>query len=64
MRSFFGGGLEAPRGTALQAWVPPVDVEETTEREIVVKADLLGVDPKDIEVTAHEGALIVKVQAP
>jgi HSP20 family protein len=61
VRSFFGGGLEATRGTALQAWAPRVDVEET-EKEIVVKADLPGVDPKDIEIIAHEGVLIVKGQ--
>ena len=46
-------------GGALQAWSPRVDVEET-DQEIVVKADLPGVDPKDIEINVSGGCLVVK----
>ncbi len=35
-----------------------VDLEET-DKEIVVKADVPGVDPKDVEVTVEDGILTV-----
>jgi HSP20 family protein len=35
-----------------------VDVEET-DMEVIVKADLPGVDPKDLDVSVLEGALII-----
>ncbi len=41
------------------AWIPSVDVYEEPER-FVVRADLPGVDPKDIEITAHEGVLTLR----
>jgi HSP20 family protein len=54
--TFFGP--EGP-GNGAKAWVPRVDVEET-DKEVLVKADLPGVDPKDVEVTVTEGALILQ----
>jgi len=45
-----------PRDTA---WIPSVDVHEETDR-YVVRADLPGVDPKNIEVTAEKGVLTVR----
>jgi HSP20 family protein len=48
----FGNGPET-------TWAPRIDME-TTEKEIIVKADLPGVDPKDLEITVLAGALVLK----
>ncbi|HEY8503831.1 MAG TPA: Hsp20/alpha crystallin family protein [Gemmataceae bacterium] len=53
----FGGPMEEAREVA--QWAPRVDVEES-EKEIVVKADIPGVDPKDIEVSVSDSSLILR----
>jgi len=56
----FGGELTPKAGPGEFAiWAPNVDVEET-EKEIVVRADLPGVEPKDVEVTVENDTLIVR----
>jgi HSP20 family protein len=40
-------------------WVPAFDIAET-ETEIVVKAELPGMDVKDIEITLTDGLLTIK----
>jgi HSP20 family protein len=58
MQQFFGE--EAGNGLSLaKSWSPRVDMEET-DREVVVKADLPGVDPKAIEVSVENGILTVR----
>jgi HSP20 family protein len=54
---FFGeyGG----NGFAMRNWAPRVDVEET-DKEILVKADLPGIDPKDIDIQVRDGLLTLK----
>jgi HSP20 family protein len=42
-------------------WLPVVDVHEEAER-FVVRVDLPGVDPKDVEITAEKGVLTVRGQ--
>lgn len=40
-------------------WVPAVDVREEAER-FLIRADLPGVNPKDIEVTMEAGVLTIR----
>ena len=40
-------------------WSPAVDIKEEDER-FVLKADIPGVDPKDIDVTMEDGVLTIK----
>ena len=42
-------------------WLPSLDVSET-KNDVVVKAELPGMDPKDIEVTLSDGHLMIKGQ--
>src|SRR6185369_2071551 len=51
------GYVGAPSGTV--AFIPAVDVQEEKDR-FVVKADLPGVKPEDIEVTAEKGILTLR----
>lgn len=50
------GGEE---GDGSYAWAPRVDIEET-DKEIVVKADLPGVNAKDLEITVANDVLTLK----
>lgn len=58
----FGGApaLAAGNGGQAASWMPAVDVL-TREGDIVVRAELAGVDPaKDIEISVHDGMLTIK----
>jgi len=54
----FGGEFNG-NGDAMKAWAPRVDVEET-DKEITVKADLPGVEPKDVEISVSGDTLTVR----
>ena len=54
-QSFWGTG-EALEGAA---WAPAVDIVET-DNEIILKADLPGVDPKDVDIQVHDGTLTLR----
>ena len=43
------------------SWIPQVDIREEADR-FVVTADVPGVEPKDIEITAEKGVLTVRGQ--
>jgi len=43
---------------AISAWAPRVDVKEEAER-FLIRADVPGVDPKDIEVSVEDGVLTI-----
>ena len=42
-----------------RTWAPPVDIYET-ENDIVLKAELPGVEPKDVEVKVEDNTLYLK----
>ena len=58
---FFNDTLSSPEASSPPsvAWVPRVDIHEEKDR-FVVLADVPGVDPKDIDITAEKGVLTVR----
>ena len=40
-------------------WLPSIDVSET-KNELVIKAELPGLDPKDIDISMNNGYLTIK----
>ncbi len=63
--NFLGGGFQSLTGlrqglpSAPQMMAPTMDVKEN-EKEIVVKADMPGMDEKDINLTIHNGVLSLR----
>ena len=56
MDRLFGDWPPATRGTG--SFVPRLDVSET-DKEVLVTAELPGLDEKDVEVTFSEGCLLI-----
>jgi HSP20 family protein len=56
--SFFETRPFKQKGTP-EAWMPSLDVSET-KNEIVVKAELPGIDPKEIDLSLNDGVLTIK----
>lgn len=56
--SFFEGGVRR-RTEEAGEWFPALDVAET-KNEIVLKAEIPGLDPKDIDISLGEGILTIK----
>jgi HSP20 family protein len=56
--AFFEG---RPRKNTMEEgeWLPSVDVSET-KNDLVVKAELPGMDPKDIDISLSDGLLTIK----
>jgi HSP20 family protein len=59
LERFFGKSLMEANGGASAAWQPSCDVEET-DKEIVVKADLPGVDAKDLDISLRDSTLTIR----
>lgn len=53
--------VHAAASDRVVAWSPAVDVHEEADR-FVVRADLPGVESKDIDVTAENGVLTIRGQ--
>jgi len=56
--SFLEGGLQKRAGEGRE-WFPFLDVAET-KNELVVKAEVPGMDPKDIDLSLSDGVLTIK----
>ena len=56
--SFFEEGLRS-RVEGEEEWLPALDRAET-DNEIVVKAEVPGMDPKDIDISLSDGMLTIK----
>lgn len=60
MNQFFGRDLPLfSRQTDLSDWQPAMDIEQK-DNLYIVKADIPGVDPKDIKVAMENGNLIIE----
>jgi len=55
---FFGLPTDGQNATQVTSWSPRVDISET-DKDLFIKADLPGVDPKDVEVTVRDGILTI-----
>ena len=42
------------------SWVPPVDIYQTNDKELVIKAELPDMTREDIDVTVDNGTLTIK----
>lgn len=59
-----GSRLRAANGsTTVADWVPAVDIVEEAER-FLLRADLPGVDPADIELSTDDGVLTLAGERP
>lgn len=45
---------------ARQAWVPPVDIFQNGNKEVVLKAELPDMNREDIDITVENGTLTLK----
>lgn len=55
----FSSETGAAADAAQVSWIPPVDIREESDR-FVVLADVPGVEPKDIHITADKGVLTIR----
>jgi HSP20 family protein len=61
MNRLFGNVYLRDEDTSLRgSWVPAVDIFETENHDLVVRAELPGMTREDIEVTVENGTLVLK----
>ena len=58
--NLYDRGSEEVTGTG--GWMPPVDIFETAEREIVLKAELAGLRREDIDLTVENSTLTIRAE--
>lgn len=56
---FFSGGDLFESGMNAGMWIPPVDLAETAEK-ITIKAEIPGIDPKEVNISIQENVLLIK----
>src|SRR3954447_8952425 len=56
--TFFGGGPANQGNGAIRRWIPPMDLVETDDH-LVLRADLPGIDEKDVDIEIKDGVLTV-----
>ncbi len=52
-------GVEDGSSVVTSAWIPAVDIREE-DNAFIIKADIPGVEPDDIDVTMENGVLTIK----
>lgn len=56
---FFKGGESSDFGMTPASWAPPLDLSETADK-VTVKAEIPGMDPKEIDISIQGDTLIIK----
>ena len=56
---FFKSGDLSDFGMETGAWIPPIDLAETDEK-FVIKAEIPGIDPKEIDISVKDNVLLIK----
>lgn len=59
VKRFFPSPASEGKGGVVATWEPRCDVEEN-DKEIVVKVDLPGVDPKDMDISISDNMMVVR----
>ena len=59
VKRFFGRELVETKNGPMETWKPSCDVEET-DKELLVKVDLPGVEPKDVDISFSDNTLVVR----
>ena len=57
-QEFFGKGWLTERFEGIE-WIPAIDVSET-DSEVIVKVDVPGVNPEDMEISLVDNVLVIK----
>ena len=61
MNRLFGNAYLRDEDTSFRGnWVPPVDIFETENHDLVVRAELPGMSRENIEVNVENGTLVLK----
>ncbi len=55
---FFDGGILDSR-TEIGMWLPPIDLSETADK-VIVKVEVPGIDPKEIDISIQDNTLLIK----
>ena len=57
LHEFFGGPIHT--GPLAEEWLPPADITETEDR-VIVKAELPGMEEKDIDISISGNVLTIR----